>query len=628
MRGVRGRTGRMAECSPGGRPGSLALLGGLLLACAVCQSATGSSPGAGQEREPPEPVEELVARLRDVVQRDRGSCNRIVRDAWAVSLGWANSQRWSDVTAGLKRAGVTDISPPQRGAYVTSTHRYLVEADACPGDGCGLGLTLVIQARPLPGPILSLEPGQVWAAWTELSTECSVPWRQMVAEGWYGENSAVQRIFREAHLGESLFGEGEAVRCLRDMMASFPRIDGISVGYGEASYLSEFGRPAAAGFGVTLEFSEVLAGSPIDRSLTFTVESGLDAPGSLYSSKSKRGFSDESKDTLSRIRWMGGSASWMRQDRPPPPSWERRATLLRRVRPIAGREGRGEPHVPLAHSASPSSAEELWALPASTARVWVPEDVLHDDDLRALARCPDLQTLDLMECHTLSDVGLVHLAPLRSLRRLTLSGQRLDGTGLTHLQDLQQLRTLTIAWSAGLTENGLANIGSLGALRRLELWASHNVADQGVKHLGHLRQLRHLTLAGGKITDEGLAAIAGLPELEELDMRALHGVTDEGIGHLTKLKKLRKLSLRWMSLGNEALEQVGTMPALQSLELCWLDVTDDGLQNLAGLSDLQELKVYGCGGITEEGMRGLGQVLPGRYEVSTSAPDFLDGVYR
>ncbi len=92
---------------------------------------------------------------------------------------------------------------------------------------------------------------------------------------------------------------------------------------------------------------------------------------------------------------------------------------------------------------------------------------LRDVDLAGLSHCKNLQWLQCTDSLTISDAGLAHLAGLRSMERLALSGNGITDAGLVHLQAMNRLHDLTL--HGNLTDGALRHIEKLNSLETLRL---------------------------------------------------------------------------------------------------------------------------------------------------------------
>lgn len=106
----------------------------------------------------------------------------------------------------------------------------------------------------------------------------------------------------------------------------------------------------------------------------------------------------------------------------------------------------------------------------------------------------------------LSNDGLKHLAKLRDLESLDLSGATIDGRALAHLKGLRSLRYLTLD-GTGVTDEGLEHLRELPASNTCP-WGGTRVTDAGLAKLRDLPQLRSLLLGYTSVTPDGVAEFA------------------------------------------------------------------------------------------------------------------------
>jgi hypothetical protein len=101
-----------------------------------------------------------------------------------------------------------------------------------------------------------------------------------------------------------------------------------------------------------------------------------------------------------------------------------------------------------------------------------------DGTLAHVEEFPDLTSLHILNCPSVTDAGLQSLKRLAKLRRLDLRG-------------------------TSITDQGLPNISTLTELRELAL--SHtSVSDNGLTHLERLKNLEWLALSNTAVTSDGV----------------------------------------------------------------------------------------------------------------------------
>jgi hypothetical protein len=200
---------------------------------------------------------------------------------------------------------------------------------------------------------------------------------------------------------------------------------------------------------------------------------------------------------------------------------------------------------------------------------------------------PNLQSLDLTNCHLITDTGLGHLRGLSSLQNLDLWGcNRITDTGLGYLSGLSSLQNLDLAYCRLITDTGLDHLSELISLQNLNLTDCDLITDTGLGHLRGLSSLQKLDLCCcNRITDTGLAHLSELRSLQNLSLWGCDEITDTGLGHLSERSSLQNLKLVYCHL-----------------------ITDTGLGYLSGLRSLQNLDLRGCYEITDRGLDHLSGV--------------------
>ena len=122
----------------------------------------------------------------------------------------------------------------------------------------------------------------------------------------------------------------------------------------------------------------------------------------------------------------------------------------------------------------------------------------------------------------ITDAGLEHLRPLRSLRGLELTQFPISSQALAVLKDLPELEYLSL---------------------------NTNVTDAGLKQVAQVPSLRWLSIIDGKMWGPGLAELASLPRLERLCIHQSRSqLYDRNIKYLEGLTQLKALTLlvQWL----------------------------------------------------------------------------------
>ena len=255
---------------------------------------------------------------------------------------------------------------------------------------------------------------------------------------------------------------------------------------------------------------------------------------------------------------------------------------------------------------------------ASIASLKLAQTHVSDSVLEVVASLPALRELDLFFCEHITDAGASLLRRASQLERLNLRGTKISDSGVKFLTEIKTLEVLDI----GITEISDASVGLLEALPNLTGLAigGNKIGESGITSLRSLRQLRHLDLSGAQVTDSGIWAvtvtdlnldeIAGLQRLESLNLAApspeyvqaistgvprLRGairITDFGAKQLAALSKLRKLNLSRSLLTAEGIQNLGGLENLEEVVLSHASSLDDSAGTaLASLPSLQVVDV-------------------------------------
>ncbi|XP_063222238.1 F-box/LRR-repeat protein 14 [Bacillus rossius redtenbacheri] len=219
-----------------------------------------------------------------------------------------------------------------------------------------------------------------------------------------------------------------------------------------------------------------------------------------------------------------------------------------------------------------------------------------------------LRRLNLRSCWHVSDVGIGHLAGLNedsggagnfALEHLGLQDcQRLTDEALRHVSaGLPELKSINLSFCVSISDGGLKHLARMPSLREINLRSCDNVSDAGLAHLAeggsrvtsldvsfcdkvtdqalhHVSQglfnLRQLSLNACRVSDDGLCRIAKtLHELEVLNIGQCSGVTDRGLAAVADcLRSLRCIDLYGCTrISPAGLERVMKLPRLATLNL-------------------------------------------------------------
>jgi Leucine-rich repeat (LRR) protein len=167
-----------------------------------------------------------------------------------------------------------------------------------------------------------------------------------------------------------------------------------------------------------------------------------------------------------------------------------------------------------------------------------------------------------------SDEGLAALAGSTSLEALLAQDFAITSASGAHLAAIPSLTSLEIFRCQGFGSEGVLALAPLKKLTRLTLRDLPEVGDAALSVLGELPVLERLTLHElASVGDEGLAHVASARSLVALDIWSLPGMTDRSVAAIASLPNLRELSIRETGVSEAAVDTILAMPNLTTLTL-------------------------------------------------------------
>ncbi|MBI2825595.1 MAG: hypothetical protein HYX69_13005 [Planctomycetia bacterium] len=262
-----------------------------------------------------------------------------------------------------------------------------------------------------------------------------------------------------------------------------------------------------------------------------------------------------------------------------------------------------------------------------------------DDGISALAGLPQLETLLIQDCPDVRGPGFAALAPIKSLRQVSLLNVTLAPDGLKAIAQLSQLKAFTL-YPADFAAEDAEAIASMSGLQSLSLsrnWSGRDIpkdtapgdtllhiaarlpqlqmlaingiatSDDGLAAIPPERDLRGLTLYPTRVSDRTLQLAGRFPKLQHLALAGEGTITDDGLKSLAHLTRLKRLRLPGRGVTDAGLQHLAPLAALETLSLPSANVTGDGLAALAGAKKLKELTLTGAT-ISDEGAKGLAKL--------------------
>jgi hypothetical protein len=167
-----------------------------------------------------------------------------------------------------------------------------------------------------------------------------------------------------------------------------------------------------------------------------------------------------------------------------------------------------------------------------------------DADFQQLGKLVHLRTLDLNNCLNdqrlallsglveleylqtnlaqVTDDGLKPMTQLKGLRNVKFfhPGKAFSGAGLVHLADLPHLERLTVAGSFAFNDDGMAAVARLTRLQEFRMWHA-GPADETLAILAELKALESLQLDEARLSLAALQQLKRLPALKKLTLSGI-----------------------------------------------------------------------------------------------------------
>eukprot|EP01018_Ginkgo_biloba_P000376 Gb_39799 [translate_table: standard] len=231
---------------------------------------------------------------------------------------------------------------------------------------------------------------------------------------------------------------------------------------------------------------------------------------------------------------------------------------------------------------------------------------------RLFENCQSVVELDLSNCTNIGDAAAVALAHARNLQSLELvKCKQISDIGLGCIAEgCSKLQSLNLTWCVRITDHGVELVAAkCKELRNLNL-SYLQITNKCFASITYLYHLENLALVGClDVGDDGLACLKnGCKSLQRLDISKCHGVSCAGIISLASgSTALHQLTLAYsISITNALLSSFQNFGSLQTIRFDGCLISSTGLECVGkSCGSLRELSLHKCSGVTDGGVSAL-----------------------
>lgn len=198
--------------------------------------------------------------------------------------------------------------------------------------------------------------------------------------------------------------------------------------------------------------------------------------------------------------------------------------------------------------------------------------------------------------------GVAHLRQMASLEELNFHGALATEAVLAEIAAIPRLRWLHCQDPVSGDEGFIA-LGQRTTLENIASRVCRRMTDRGFAALARLPRLERLALGGPRISDAAMTHLADAPALVDLDPIMFGDSAFEHIARIPRLERLTNMYNR--ATGDAATRHLRAHPTLVHYGAFGTQITDESVQILAGLPQLETVELANCDFITDEGMRHL-----------------------
>ena len=177
-----------------------------------------------------------------------------------------------------------------------------------------------------------------------------------------------------------------------------------------------------------------------------------------------------------------------------------------------------------------------------------------------------------------------------SVQTISVSGPLATHERIVALGKLPNLKALRLE-QAAITDETIAEVAKFPKIDDVNLDRCP-VTDECLKSLGKSPNIKRIRAPRTKLSDKGLEYLKDTVQLELLDLSDCNQISDAGLAHLKGLTKLRNLSLWGPRITDDGMPNLAGMTNMVAISFQDCGVTDASFTHLSGMTKLKEFDIF------------------------------------
>ena len=220
-----------------------------------------------------------------------------------------------------------------------------------------------------------------------------------------------------------------------------------------------------------------------------------------------------------------------------------------------------------------------------------PDTAIADEHLALLNGIETLEKIWLHDCPAISGRGLDHLSQSINCESMSLNECRnIDSPDFEIITKFKNLKQLYLA-STRIRPDGIERLCQLKQLEELNLGGNAWLDDSAIEKLQHCTVKELVLDALPRLTDRCFKFIGKMPNLVDLSISANQNLNGNGLVAFADNERFKELYIEQPKhLSLMGFSQIAKIPNLEKLELRSGEVTIAQLEQLAGMSKLNQFQ--------------------------------------